>query len=731
MALDDSSRRTFLQQVSLGSSLLLGSWPSGSKPLFSPNAELYPTLASFQNEAGDYLINVSVRCKQLLPNGIAASLEVRNGSIQQVKSYFMPIQNQQFTSNKLSWQIPGLTAYPYVMVCWIRPDDQTELHIQIDRKTTISLPELFAQQGLEYATDALDVSVGLLGSQEIGTVDQSFFNVSPANNQFQFAVMADPQGGDAQDMTNGSITRMKIHNAFIENSVSLVSLLNDPAFCLVLGDIVDSQGQETNFEQMLTYFKQADVPWLYSVGNHETKYRLTFGADYDLSGFSSYLAAQKKINGLNKLLYSFNLGKWHFVIWLDPLRKKFWDTHPHYFAWLEQDLEQHQDRPTFFLQHIPVHPIGINPLINYAESVAVKRTLLAILAKHGNVKYVLSGHVHIPLKASLKTAVTHRGMNLINLPAAGFRPRGFGEEDVTGGPVQGIAVANIDGEEAQVAFHTVTDEVYDYPNIFRKFTPDKYPLWLNHKWELEASDKIQNGDFSEGLESWHHRFVYQEDENPSNICEVRPWQNQSALYLFSASRGYRVPGQDRLPQTVNRICQAISLGIDQRPALSFQYQVDNESSNPEEWTGAFVWIEGFEKDLKKLNQVYAVGKAYGNLRDNHRELNPPPTNYFSLPIASETKSAQLNIAQNYEENQEGSFSSLNLDRLVINLGIWTANEKPDQRMGVYFTNFHLSESSNERSTTALNPANIWRKGIDHIAGEHINVEERYVPPERS
>ncbi|MEO0331973.1 MAG: metallophosphoesterase, partial [Bacteroidota bacterium] len=317
MATENSSRRTFLQQVGLSSSLLLTSasdFPSSGTSF----SDFYPTLESFQNEDGDYLIRIGVRFKELVSDGISAKVQVEGGQIRRAKSYFMAVEKWKYQTNRLSWQMSGLTAYPYTIICWITSNSRTpELSIQVDKKTTISLTELFAQQGLEYATDTLDVSVGLLGSQEIGTVDRSFFNVSSDNDKFQFAVMADPQGGDARDMTNGSITRMKIHNAFIENSVSLVSLLKNPAFCLVLGDIVDSQGQETNFEQMLTYFKEADVPWLYSVGNHETKYRLTFGADYDFSGFTNYLAAQKKINGMYKLLYSFDLGQWHFIVWPD------------------------------------------------------------------------------------------------------------------------------------------------------------------------------------------------------------------------------------------------------------------------------------------------------------------------------------------------------------------------------------------------------------------------------
>ena len=101
-------------------------------------------------------------------------------------------------------------------------------------------------------------------------------------------------------------------------------------------------------------------------------------------------------------------------------------------------------------QHVPVHPAGISPHINYAESVFVKRTFLEILSRYGNVKYCLSGHVHIPVRASFKTAVSYRGIQLINLPAAGYRPRAFGEEDFYGGPTQGLAMVHIRGTEASI-----------------------------------------------------------------------------------------------------------------------------------------------------------------------------------------------------------------------------------------------------------------------------------------
>ena len=734
------TRRQFLQQLGAGSTLLASSpfmAASAAPSQTTQDALLYPSLASFQNEEGHYLLRISVRYSQVAERPTSASLRCEGGQIERTKNYFLPIEQLKAQNNRLRWQMAGNTAYPYVLVAWLSPQQEDiQLTLEIGQHQTFTLAELFEQSGLEYSTDQFSVEVGLLGTQEVGTLDASLLGVPTDTQNFNFAVMADPQGGDPQDLSNGSLTRIKIHNAFVEDSVVLVDLLENPAFCLVLGDIVDGQGQAPNFDEMLEYFQRIDAPWLFSVGNHETKYGIKFGPGYSFADFANYFAALKTINGSTKLLYSFDIGQWHFVVWPDPLRRNFWETHPHYFDWLERDLAANQDRPTFFFQHVPAHPIGINPLINYVESVAVKRTLLDILAKHGNVKYVLSGHVHIPMIASLKTAVSYKGVKLINLPAAGFRPRAFGEEDLTGGPVQGIAAVRIEGNQAYLEFRTVTDEVYEYPESLPEFSPAAYPLWLQHKWELPAQKNLVNGDFNQGLESWHGRFVYEETERPSNVREVRPLNGQPALYLFSRTRGYRVPGQDRLPQTINRVAQAVALGADQRPVVTVQYQVD-DASNLESWAGAYVWVEGYQRDQKKLNHLYSVGRAYGNLHDQHQEEPRVPPRIFTLEATpGKVHTAQLNIAQDYQSEQ-ADYADLALDRLVISLGVWTANERPDQQWGIYFTEVALNPSTTVASSVnkaAISPAAesaVWWKVVDHIAGEHLHVEERYVPTRRS
>ncbi|WP_375582871.1 metallophosphoesterase family protein [Cyclobacterium xiamenense] len=519
---------------------------------------------------------------------------------------------------------------------------------------------------------------------------------------------------------------MKIHNAFFSDSINRVNALSPkPAFTLVLGDVVDNQGEVAHFEAMHAYLKQIETPVLYAIGNHETRYRATFTPGYRMEEFDNFFRAQKAMNGMEWLLYSFDLGDWHFIVWPDPLRSNFFETHPHYFDWLEQDLERNKEKPTLFFQHVPAQPIGIDPLINYAESVAVKRMVLDTLARHGNVRYIFSGHVHIPIRASLKTARQYKGMRLINLPAAGYRARGFGEEEVNGGPSQGILVVEINGKDCRVFFKTVTEEVYPYPENLPSFDEREYPLWLKYKWELDAFPDVKNGDFSAGLDSWNTRYVYREDETPSNRMEVRDFQGYRALYLFSSKRRYHIPGQDRLPQSINHLCQALQVG--REPFLiQLDYCLDKESTGQTDaWAGGFVWLEGFQGSVKLLNLAYWVGRGYGQLSDRFSDSSDVPLLHYQLPAPDEYwRSAHLNWMQDYK----GLGMDLSgLDRLVINLGTWHINDGNSPGFGFYLTKLKRLSGSGPsvaggNGIQPMPDEALWRMNkyepFVHIAGEH-------------
>ncbi len=725
-------RRKFISRLGASSSLfLLGSAVEKERgPVLPPFSYSQPLgFSEVLNQQGQFQLRLEIRSvEQVAPQLVLLEVKKPGAQLNRVNAY--PFANKPATSgvDKRSFRFSVGKAFPFIFAAWIdRPEPGTKVHLLLNGKSCeFTLETLVQEQQLSFTEDeGLQLRCNYLLDKEIGVLDPATLGMVPDRQKFSFVVMADPQGGDPAT-PKAHPTRMKIHNAFIWDSVNRVNELTPkPAFSLVLGDIVDNQGEVSHFEAMHAYLKDIQTPVLYAIGNHETRYQATFTPGYRMDEFDAYFGAQKAMNGMEWLLYSFDLGDWHFIVWPDPLRSDFFETHPHYFDWLERDLERNKERPTLFFQHVPAHPIGIDPLINYAESVAVKQLLLDTLARQGNVRYIFSGHVHIPIRASFKTATEYKGMRLINLPAAGYRARGFGEEEMHGGPSQGILVVAIDGKDCRVFFKTVTEEVYPYPENLPSFDEREYPLWLKYKWELDAFPDVKNGDFSQGLESWNTRYVYREDDNPSNRMEIRDFRGYRALYLFSSKRKYHIPGQDRLPQTINHLCQALHVG--ETPFLiQFDYCLEKETAGQRDgWAGGFVWLEGFQGSVKLLNLAYWLGTGYSQLSDRFSDSADVPLLHYQLPTPDEQwRSTQLNWLQDY---QAVGLDLSGLDRLVINLGTWHINDGNSPGFGFYVTNLKRLSGSGPSVVEGIGvqpmpDEALWRMNkyepFVHIAGEH-------------
>jgi 3',5'-cyclic AMP phosphodiesterase CpdA len=609
----------------------------------------------------------------------------------------------------------------------------------IDNSRNIDRRTFLGQSGLTAAAVCLGWRSGRLRSAPLdaastyGKIDPGQAGIEPTGEDFDFAIFADPQGGDPNDQTNDSPERVAIHNPFILKNIEAVNRLNPPpAFLLVVGDIVDSKGQRSNYDVMVDYLRRLKTPVLFELGNHETRYGARITPD-DTSELENYLRAQEQINGLGKLLYSFDLGRWHFVVWPDPLRRGFWEAHPHYFEWLADDLRRHRDRPTMLFQHISLLPIGIDPMIVYAEKVPVKRRLLETITRFGNVKYVFSGHTHIPLKASVKIARTYNGTTFINLPAAGYRARSFGEPDFGDGPSQGFALIKVRGENATVQFHRVTGEQFTYPKKFPAFEPEAYPSWLAEKWQLPARPQFVNGSFEDGLEGWARRFVYAEDEDPSTICEATDRLARAggkSLYLFCRPRGYEVRGQDRMPQSINRVCQAIALEPGRAPLLRLAYRLEGGHSSADDEAGAYVWLEGYAGAEKRLDIIYWVGKGFPNPEGlyagrggiRHWDMTAAPDQWHA---------AIINVAKDHDSGDaKTTFDQLGLDKLAVSLGVWTENVGIGNAIGIYLDDLSIDSAADATTTLSridgrrivAKPKNeMWNKRIAHIDGEHIFV----------
>ncbi|MCF8227066.1 MAG: metallophosphoesterase [Bacteroidales bacterium] len=663
---------------------------------------------------------------------------INNGSLHRTKSYFFHKDTDEMDGSGPSLNIMSYPGSVDVVVLWIKDGSpRTSITFPVGKGSqTVSIEKIIEDKDAVFIEENAMVTVSYLLDKEIGEIDPRDVGINDPGDRFVFTVMADPQGGNpfAHEQVQ---TRMRIHNAFIDESVRLVNETKPkPAFNIVIGDIVDGQGHHADFRAMNDRLAKTDVPTLYEIGNHETRYRSVFTPGYNMSAFDNYFAAQKEFNGMDKLLYSFNLGKWHFIVWPDPLRSNFWETHPHYFTWLEDDLKKYSDRPAILFQHVPVHPVGILPLINYAESVDVKRLLLDILSSNGNVKYVLSGHVHIPMKASVKTAVSYKGIKFINLPAAGYRPRAFGEEDFNGGPTQGIAMMEIEDDIAKIHYKTVVNEQFSYPDP-SPFDDAKSPLWLKHKWEIAKDPELKNGDFKDDLKYWHRRYVYEEDKDPSNICETRKnTDGKSFLYLFNKSRGYNKPGQDRLPQSINRICQVIRQEPGTIPLISLKFWIDPAYFIPENLAGAYIWLEGFEKGLKRMNIVYSNSYVHWNLGGNQSQIRTVLPVHLDISAApGEWKNLFINPYNdflNYTEDQDPQIQ--NTDAFAINFGVWTLNEGYKKHAAAGFSdvslefrhinNLYESESNvNGQQIPKKEQKFLWWHGVKHPAGDHQSIRE--------
>lgn len=733
-------RRKFIRNASLGTSGLFIAANQLNKQTLKLNSDIsvLKKVEKFEDiltRDGEVMLRI-----EFFDSGLTgrtdyeSRIKINNGSLRKVKSYFFEHYEDNYDQEAQIYSGTAGAGTSDIMALWINdPSPETQLQIRgKNNNVRFSLNELIKEKELVLEDEDSRVSINYLLDKETGKINPADYRISTDSNNFSFALMADPQGGDPFLHGNSNV-RIRIHNTWVEESIQLVNDLKPtPLFTLMVGDIVDGQGPVGYFTAMEEYFAKLKTPVLYEIGNHESRYDSRFEPGYNQEAFRNYYESQMRVNGMDKLLYSFDIGKWHFIVWPDPLRNRFFERHPHYFDWLEDDLENHKNMPVMVFHHVPAHPIGIDPLTEYAESPYVKRTFTDILSKHGNVKYVISGHVHIPLRASIKTAVEHKGMNFINLPAAGYRPRAFGEQDLYGGVTEGIGIVNIEGEDATIAFKNVMNDVYTYPETFRKMDIDTYPFWFQYRWELPKNEKLQNGNFEEGLKHWKKRYFYEEDESLSNIQEIRtlPTSGKKTLYLFNTKKGFDTAGQDRLPQTLNRVAQVIDIRPGNKALLNLNYMPEKDIFNIKNRSSFFIWLEGYEKSTKRLNIVYAPGYHFFSIERNYSQHKLVDPMRMELPAEpGKWHKLLINPWKDFRETTEmKNFFLDNIDRFIVNLGVWTINDGYRQRTGVYFSDVKLKmvalsdQTASNADGTELKPKDnhymIWG-GAKHIAGEHI------------
>ena len=148
-----------------------------------------------------------------------------------------------------------------ILVVWLKDwSKETRITFVLNgEKDQVLLGEFTPDNYLAFEGEGkVSAVVNVLSYNETGKINSESIGISN-REKFMCCLFADTQGGDPSDQTNDSPTRMKIHNAFIEESIRLAGEHKDPAFHVIIGDIVDSKGQWSNYRVLLDMFKQLDV----------------------------------------------------------------------------------------------------------------------------------------------------------------------------------------------------------------------------------------------------------------------------------------------------------------------------------------------------------------------------------------------------------------------------------------------------------------------------------------
>jgi 3',5'-cyclic AMP phosphodiesterase CpdA len=407
-----------------------------------------------------------------------------------------------------------------------------------------------------------------IGGRSFGTQSQAAHpELAAGGKKFRFAVFADshicPPAIKIPVMENGERT--------LRQAVAEVNAMTpNPAFVVHLGDMTNVANPESveNWHACVEPLKMTQV---LVHGNHDGR------PPYDV-----FLAMQEKRNGLRAPFYSFDCGLWHFVVIPcnqernNPIESDFKQR---MFEFLEKDIEQSKGKPTIVFQHFHSMPMGTAQTEWYLFDLDMRKRLMDLWTRHGNVKWVFNGHTHNGIMASEKTSWSYRGINFINLPTITVE-RPYGEEHP--GFESGLAdggfytVVEVDGENVSLFGRLAgKTESHPYPSTFRTFTDENEPRLFHTIGELPALATLSNGDFASGLTDWQLPWRYMREKEPAYTAAVlndATAPNGKALHLMTRQYGCPFWAQDEYYEAY----QISMFQPDKNPQLSFAYKIDKQ-----------------------------------------------------------------------------------------------------------------------------------------------------------
>lgn len=181
---------------------------------------------------------------------------------------------------------------------------------------------------------------------------------------------------DSHLMPEGQLSNSIDTNARLVAAVNYVTTTHsDAAFCIMNGDLVD-MGDVDAYSALKSILKTLKIPVYFTLGNHDDAraFETVFGAD--MAVFDHVIEAD---------------GQHILVLNSQDQGKVTGRLEEAQLAWLEAELTRAKGKPVLITLHHPIGNFGIGlDFLNLQNP----EPLLALLKDHGDVRQVISGHIH-------------------------------------------------------------------------------------------------------------------------------------------------------------------------------------------------------------------------------------------------------------------------------------------------------------------------------------------------
>ncbi|WP_395378010.1 metallophosphoesterase family protein [Marinicella sp. W31] len=356
-------------------------------------------------------------------------------------------------------------------------------------------------------------------------------------DSFKFYLSADPQMGEAYSYH----PEVRTLNYLLHRFVTGVNAETDkPDFVVFNGDLVHNVHPDS-FANFRNLVRPISVPVVLVHGNHDGVYPDT-----------QFLDAQQDLSGYRNYNYSFDYGRWHFVVLAAPEQYPTTAMKEETLAWLRADLAANQDRPTMLFMHYHILPVGLSQLEFYTYNPqSFKNELLDVITSPGNVKYVMSGHVHSGLKAANKTKLEYRGTNFFVAPTP-VVARMFGEEysDFEGAYGSNqyrrgyYTEVRVNGDDVELIGRKIdlagnkalnapfkpfkkSDDIRAF--IYEGKLREDYIGSINFENGLQPCQVVSNPEFHDGGNAWQSALRYKTDDGQNFINRFTYGQNHMEI----------------------------------------------------------------------------------------------------------------------------------------------------------------------------------------------------------